>query len=345
MGGPASPPTPTVDGEGTVGRWRWCVRIVATCGLVWWICLLATPSLALKLWWGGLVPLMPGMFLINPRVWRNVCPVAALEVWSGERVGRTLGGASAIRAGGVGTVLFVLIVSGRAPLFDHSGLALALVVALATSVAGVRGRTHAVRAGFCNSICPLGAVERFYGQRALVAVAPAHCPSCTVCTLRGCPDVAGDKAMRQLVGGPGGRVGWLLRPQGAFAGAMPGLILGYAFGGPEATWAAGLTAVTAGCVGSWLTVLAISLVVPEARGRVPPVTAAVSAVLFYQTVGSTSVGVWGLPALSWGVRWLGTVLALVWAVHLRSRFPGAPGRRSAGRSRTRSLPVLVTQPG
>ena len=41
--------------------------------------LIVSPKAGLWLMWGLAVPLLPALFLIAPGLWRNVCPIAALN--------------------------------------------------------------------------------------------------------------------------------------------------------------------------------------------------------------------------------------------------------------------------
>src|SRR5687768_14591186 len=49
--------------------------LAAVAGLLW-LCF-ARPALALSLFWGLAVPVLPLVFLTLPGLWRNLCPLAA----------------------------------------------------------------------------------------------------------------------------------------------------------------------------------------------------------------------------------------------------------------------------
>lgn len=325
-----------------MGTRVWGAWVAGSAAATWWAGLWVAPELASKVCWAGVVPVLPALFLVAPRAWRNVCPVAALEIAAGTRSGRVLDAAASVRMGGLGAALFFALVTARPLLFDHHAPALAGAFALAVLLAVLRGRNHAVRAGFCNAICPLGPVERLYGQRALVDVTPTHCPSCSACTRRGCLDVAGDKAFRQLVGARG-RVSWLARPQGALAAAMPGFIIGYAAVGATPTWSGVCGTVSLVTLASVLLTTMAAFLVRNASRRLPPVLAALSALAFYHLVAPDAVGSWGLPWLDASVRWAGTAVVVVWAARWKRSPSPAPARSTP--SSGRALPVLSTQPG
>ena len=46
--------------------------------------LLREPELTLKILWNAVVPLLPAVFLLQPEIWRNACPLATLNVVSGR---------------------------------------------------------------------------------------------------------------------------------------------------------------------------------------------------------------------------------------------------------------------
>ena len=322
----------------------WGRGVVAVGTVVLWLGLLLEPETALRVWWGGIVPALPALWMVAPAVWRSHCPLAVLEIASGPRSGRRVDATGSVVRGCLGIGLFALLVPARPLLFDRSGVSLAAALAAAALAAALRGRTHAVRAGFCNTLCPFGAVERLYGQRPLFHAAAAHWTTCEGCTARGCPDVAGAKAMRQLLGPVRDGLAWLRRPHGVFAAGMPGFVVGYALRGGEPSWAGAYLGPGIGAAASWLLVLGISALVPASSRRVPPVLAAMSALAFYGLVAPAAVSTWDVRGLATLVRVLGGCVIVAWILGWRP--PTAPGRVSPESARGGvSLPVLRTQPG
>src|SRR5262249_30186581 len=43
------------------------------------VLLVVAPDTGLNLWWGFLVPGLPLLFFVAPGIWRNICPIAALN--------------------------------------------------------------------------------------------------------------------------------------------------------------------------------------------------------------------------------------------------------------------------
>ena len=84
-----------------------------------------------------------------------------------------------------------------------------------------------MKAGFCNSICPVLPVERLYGQAPLATLSNPRCPDCTLCTPRGCIDLSPSKSVAQTFGPVRRSQAWLFTSFGVFAGSFPGFVLGY----------------------------------------------------------------------------------------------------------------------
>lgn len=190
--------------------------------------LLLAPELSLKILWNAVIPLLPAVFLIQPEIWRNACPLATLNLLSGRRVGRrTIGLDAARRFGAVGIVLLFAMVPARRFLFNTDGTALAVTIAAVAVLALLMGFVFDMKAGFCNALCPLLPVERLYGQRPLFRALNVHCAPCTLCTRRGCVDLVPTRSVEQTMGEASGPVRWLRTPYGAFAAAFPGFVIGY----------------------------------------------------------------------------------------------------------------------
>ncbi len=185
------------------------------------------PDPSLHLLWNMVIPLLPAVFLVNPMLWRNVCPLATLNDLGGRRLAApTLGTAQLPAAWAIGIVLLLLMVPARRFLFNAHGVPMAVTVAAVAVLALASGFVVSRRAGFCNSICPVLPVEKLYGQAPLVELGSARCADCNRCAPLGCPDIAGRKSAVQSVAGVGG-ARWLLSPFGLFAAAFPGFVIGY----------------------------------------------------------------------------------------------------------------------
>ncbi len=190
--------------------------------------LFRAPGTALSLLWDVAIPLLPAVFLINPKLWRNVCPLGTLNMLASSRLrpgklpDRRLPG-----AGMMGIFLLLLMVPARRFLFNENGPVLAVTILVVALLALLLGALFSRKAGFCNSICPVLPVERLYGQSPLLNVANAHCSACSQCVSRGCLDVAPAKSIPQVLGTSRLSHRWLQTGFGAFAASFPGFVLGY----------------------------------------------------------------------------------------------------------------------
>lgn len=236
--------------------------------------LMREPELSLKILWYAVIPVLPAVFLIQPEIWRNACPLATLNVATGRRVGsRTLSADTARRFGTVGIVLLLLLVPARRFLFNTDGTALAVTIVAVAVLAILLGFVFDMKAGFCNALCPVLPVERLYGQRPLFKVPNAHCSPCTLCTRKGCLDLVPARSVDQAIGKSSNPGLWMLSPYGAFAASFPGFVIGFNTTTDVALSAAGSVYGHVGLwmLGSYIVVagLALLLKIPGSVATVP----------------------------------------------------------------------------
>ena len=288
----SGPALPVVERPGWRIAQRLCVIGLAAIGLGF----LAFPEATATLFWWALVPALPVLFLLHPSIWRNVCPLATLSM--GREPETAAAGASAKPspwAGAAGVLPFFLLVAWRgtgleARPMEAGGLLLGITVfALFTGRRGTR------RDGFCNRFCPLLPIERVYGQRPLIEVNDTRCPSCTLCTPRGCLDLSATAAIPQLLGTRRKGSEWLLTPFGAFAAALPGFIIAYFVATPAEPDGvlrfAGTLAL--GLMASW-TLAAVLVRLTGLRWSVTlPTLGALSAGLYYGFAAPRAAVAWG----------------------------------------------------
>ena len=145
--------------------------------------LLRVPEVTLRVLWSGVVPLIPATLLISPGIWRNVCPLATLNMMTNRPgVTRPLPPSLAHATGAVGVGLLVILVPARRFVFNTDAVSLAIVIVAVAALAMIMGSVLPLKAGFCNAICPVLPVERLYGQRPLVKVTNPRCQPCAGCT-------------------------------------------------------------------------------------------------------------------------------------------------------------------
>jgi len=205
-----------------VAQW---VALVATLAVI--AGLFLTPDTTLLVLWSVIIPLVPASLLITPKAWRNVCPLATLNMLTAGRINRRVqppGFGSG--ANTLGIVLLVALVPARHVIFNTNGPALAVTIIAVAVAALVLGALFDAKAGFCNAICPVLPVERLYGQSPLIEINNPRCTPCTACA-RACVDVSPRKNIAQMLGQSGSDSRWLLTPFGVFAAAFPGFVVGY----------------------------------------------------------------------------------------------------------------------
>jgi NADPH-dependent 2,4-dienoyl-CoA reductase/sulfur reductase-like enzyme/ferredoxin len=149
------------------------------------VLLLLRPEDGLFILWQLVIPIVPAVFLVAPGLWRNVCPLAALNQLP-RLAGLTRGLAHTplIREYSfvVGIAAFFALVSARKYLFNGDGVATALLIFAVLGLAFLGGVIFKGKSGWCSSVCPMLPVQRLYGQTPFVTVPNSHCRPCVGCT-------------------------------------------------------------------------------------------------------------------------------------------------------------------
>ena len=280
--------------------------------------LVLAPQPALTSLWNVAVPLLPATFFITPALWRGVCPLSTLNAW-GNRLGtpREMTDRETVALGIAGLVLFHVIVPARHLGLNTDGPLLAGALLAIGALAVGAGAVFASRSAFCNALCPVLPVERLYGQAPLVPLQRGRCDACSVCTPRGCIDLADRKSMRQTLGHERNGHAWLVTPFGLFATALPGFIIGYGLtpdlGFSDAPRVYGAT--LGGAVGSALVTGALIRALGLAPLRAVALLGAVSGGLYYWFVAPVIVRNLALPApIEPAIRLAALALITVWTI-------------------------------
>jgi hypothetical protein len=308
--------------------WQLAQRAALAATLLLLVGLVTLPELSLAVLWYLLIPLVPASLLMSPAIWRNVCPLATLNMLTNRSAGSRVMTTSVLPAATIaGIALLVVLVPGRRVVFNVDGPALAVTIGAVALLALAAGAWFRLKAGFCNSICPVLPVERLYGQRPLLSVGNHRCEPCSVCTAKGCLDLQPQKSSLIALGRSADSDRWLLTPFGAFAAALPGFVLGYFMTSDSAI---GRTGVVYGTVLTWMlgSYLATAFLVWSCRARAAQALvylAATAAALYYWFAMPSITAAWGIDAAT---TWLRVaVLALVW-IWLAHADP-APSSRTA----------------
>ena len=156
------------------------LRVMAVgCALGLVVTLFAAPKTGLNIWWGYIVPVLPLVFFAAPGLWRNLCPMAALN-----QTPRLLGFSRSftlpakVKEYGyvIGVAAFFVIIPTRKTVFNDNGFATGLLMLAVLGTAFVGGVIFKGKGGWCSSgVCPLFAVQRVYGQTPFAAVPNSHC--------------------------------------------------------------------------------------------------------------------------------------------------------------------------
>jgi hypothetical protein len=199
---------------------------VATTGLlVGGLALRPEPSLFLL--WKVIIPLVPAVLLISPLLWRNVCPLATLEMIAQSLTGdRPPARRWAKQGAAVGVLLLGAMVPARHVVFNTDGPVLAITIVAVAAMAIGGGMAFDAKGGFCNAVCPVLPVERLYGQSPFLEIENPRCATCSGCT-PACIDLGPRTAPFRALGRARRGTEWTRTVFGAFAAAFPGFVLGY----------------------------------------------------------------------------------------------------------------------
>lgn len=185
-----------------------------------------SPKAALFIFWKIIVPVLPILLFIAPGLWRNICPMAALnQAPRLFKFGRALLLPNWLKnyAYLIGIIMFVVIIPTRKELFNLSGPALGLLLLFAFTAALFGGYFFKGKSGWCSSFCPMLSLERLYGQSPFVTVPNSYCEPCVGCA-KNCYDF--NPALANVADhNDNDRRSSNYRR--LFAGILPGLILGF----------------------------------------------------------------------------------------------------------------------
>jgi hypothetical protein len=297
--------------------------------------LVLAPGVGLLVFWDVLAPLLPLVLLVAPGLWRNVCPIAALNQ-SPRLLNLTRGRPAPrwVQRHGylVAVGLFVGIVASRRLVFEVSGPALAALLASLLMAAFVGGVWIKGKAGWCTTLCPLMPVERLYGQAPFLTVRNSHCNPCVGCT-RNCYDLNPHTA-HLADSGNADKVPDLRRR--LFAGVFPGLTL-WLFVAPAAAVEA-FQLLAFALVLSAGSFFVLDAVLTVHRVLLPAFYGAVTLNLYYAFTAPASLARLGVTNV-WPARVLQTAvlgLSLVWL----TRALRAGGRFDASRRPPQPLPLI-----
>ncbi len=307
--------------------WRAAQGVGVTLTLALLIALVTRPTAALHVLWDMAVPLLPATFLVNPLLWRSVCPLATLNALTGTRVGRRELDVRPARGAWVaGVALLALLVPARRFLLNANGPALAATIAAVAVLAVGAGLAFSRRAGVCNALCPVLPVEKLYGQAPLLSMRGVRCTDCSVCTRIGCIDLAGTKTVAQTLGPARRGDEWVTTTFGVFAAAFPGFVVAY-FTLPDgglATAPAVYAHVAGNALASYTLVAVATLAFGAGAATILPMLGGAAFVLYYGFAALGLARAYGAGAAGVvAVRSIALALAVVWLWRALRRRPTA----------------------
>jgi len=327
---PAFPNYMQMSARAPQAVWRLLRMLSVVISLGLCIALFIYPQAGLFLFWGLFIPVLPLVFFIAPGLWRNICPLAALNQ-TPRRFGftRDLALPNWLQeyAYVIGMGLFLLIVPARKVLFNQDGPALALLVLALLAAAFIGGVIFKGKSGWCSSLCPLLPVQRLYGQTPFFVVRNSHCDPCVGCA-KNCYDFNPSVAyLADLYDNDR----YYTRARRFFAGAFPGLILAfYTVPDPPAPAAAAAMYLQFALfifISSGLFFLLESLV-KAGRNRITTLYGAAALNLYYwfnfPLLAERLGGLAGLSApawLIWSAQAGVLTLTLIWAARTYAKEP------------------------
>jgi NADPH-dependent 2,4-dienoyl-CoA reductase/sulfur reductase-like enzyme/ferredoxin len=120
-------------------------------------------------------------------------------------------------------VLYFALISTRAPVFDHNGAAVGVLMLVALGAAFAGGVAFKGKSGWCGTFCPLLPVQRLYGQTPAVPVPNAYCRPCVGC-VKNCYDFNPDVAAAADLADEDPRY---VAQRKIFAGTFPGFVVAF----------------------------------------------------------------------------------------------------------------------
>lgn len=224
--------------------WRIVQGVVFAIGAGIVLALFLRPRLGLAALWNVLVPVAPGLLVVAPGLWRNICPLGSVALlpshmgWSARRrLSVPMQGWLTL----TGLLLLLTIVPLRHAALNTDGPLTGSILVGVGLLAAAMGIAFEWKSGWCSGICPVHPVERLYGARPALSLPNAHCTRCHRCSAV-CPDSTPEMtplispptpayaiAGTVLVGGfPGYVWGWFQVSDGVGAGPE-GLLEAYAW--------------------------------------------------------------------------------------------------------------------
>jgi len=152
--------------------------------------LIFNPTLGIHLFWNILIPVAPLLLVVGSGIWRNICPMASMALFS-RHIGKSKRKKLTIRQSGklnlISIIALFIIAPLRHAIFDMNGSATAIFLISLSAVAIIVGYHYEWKSAWCSGLCPIHPVEKLYGQKNKISLPNAHCSECFKCVTP-CPD-------------------------------------------------------------------------------------------------------------------------------------------------------------
>lgn len=196
------------------------------------------------IFWNILVPLVPFILLVGPGLWRNICPLALVNIFghrlrvffAGSANQKFHSGKSHLRGWlaryglFAGLSLLFILVPARLVLFNTQAQWLGGLLLLLAAAALFAGLALPYKSGWCSAICPIYPLEKSYGTSPFILAENLLCKTgnsedlgCGGCT-RNCFDL---KLLAKQKKGSVLPAGKPSAAESVFMAILPGFISAY----------------------------------------------------------------------------------------------------------------------
>ena len=204
--------------------WRTLQVAVWLVGFAIFSSLLFFPAVGIMLFWNILIPVAPLLIVVAVGVWRNVCPLATINLLPrhlGISKRKIMTPELQAKLGLISVLALYIIVPLRHAIFNTNGQATAILIFSMIVLGLWMGSRYEWKSAWCSTLCPVHPVERLYGNNVFGAVGNAHCDKCQNCVVP-CPDSTPNMNPRLVKKNIFSQISGLL-----ITGGLPGFVWGW----------------------------------------------------------------------------------------------------------------------
>jgi hypothetical protein len=182
------------------------------------------PEQTLFYFWNLVVPIVPIVLFISVGLWRNICPLAYIsQIPYLNNFSFNFKMSENILNKGFYISLGVLLfaITARKFWFNEDAYLLFYLLILLAVLSFIFGLLFVGKSGWCNSLCPISSVEKFYGKDCFYTITQCDVreksEQCIGCSKK-CIDLKKDNLSLKYI---------LKQKDHIFAAVFPGFVLGY----------------------------------------------------------------------------------------------------------------------